>query len=435
LSTRAFQNRLRHRDGSWRVLDWTAVPDEDRMHGIARDITRQREAAEALRQTEEALRQAQKMEAVGQLTGGIAHDFNNLLQGIIGSLDLVRKRIGQGRTEEVGRFLDGAKASAHRAAALTHRLLAFSRRQPLSPRPTDVNALVGSMEDLLRRTLGEGIQLELALTPSPWTTLCDPNQLENAVLNLVINARDAMPGGGRLRIQTGNEEVAAPAGGDLVPGAYVRVSVTDTGTGMPPDVIARAFEPFFTTKPLGQGTGLGLSMIYGFARQSEGSARIESAPGRGTTVSLLLPRHQGAPVPQAAPPREPGEDLRARGDEVVVLVEDEPVVRGLLLEALKELGYRVHEAEDGPSAVRVLEALPRVDLLVTDLGLPGGLGGRQLADIARARRTGLKVLFMTGYAQAAAQASGFLQPGMELVTKPVAIDVLVTRVRRMLEAR
>ncbi|WP_208719586.1 PAS domain S-box protein [Corallococcus sicarius] len=433
VTTLAFQNRYRHRDGSYRVLDWTAVPDEGRIHAVGRDITQEREAAQALHQAEEALRQAQKMEAVGQLTGGIAHDFNNLLQGIIGSLDLVQKRLGQGRTEELGRFITGARSSAHRAASLTHRLLAFSRRQPLDPRPTDVNQLVDSMEDLLRRTLGETIQLELALTPAPWTTLCDPNQLESAVLNLVINARDAMPYGGRLRVETLNVRMDPPVSGDLTPGAYVRLSVTDTGVGMTPDVIARAFEPFFTTKPQGQGTGLGLSMIYGFARQSEGSARIQSEPGRGTTVSLFLPRARGEAGPEAVDSEGPGEEHLARGGEVVVLVEDEPVVRALIQEVLQELGYQVREAEDGPSGLRLLESMPRVDLLVTDIGLPGGITGRQLADVARLRRPALKVLFLTGYAQAAAQASGFLQPGMEMMTKPVAMDALVARVRQMLE--
>ncbi|RYZ41897.1 MAG: PAS domain-containing sensor histidine kinase [Myxococcaceae bacterium] len=433
ITTLAFQNRYRCRDGTWRVLAWTAVPSEGRIHAVGRDITQEREAAQALRQAEEALRQSQKMEAVGQLTGGIAHDFNNLLQGIIGSLDLVHKRISQGRTEEVERFITGAKSSALRAAALTHRLLAFSRRQPLDPRPTDLNQRVSSMEDLLRRTLGESIQLELELTPSPWTTLCDPNQLESAILNLVINARDAMPDGGHLRLGTHNVQVGPPTSGDLTPGAYVRLSVTDTGTGMSPEVIARAFEPFFTTKPQGRGTGLGLSMIYGFARQSEGSARIESTPGRGTTVSLLLPRIQGAPGREPAPAQGLGDEHRAQGGEVVVLVEDEPVVRALILEVLQEWGYQVREAEDGASGLSLLEALGHVDLLVTDIGLPGGMTGRQLAEAARRRRPDLKVLFMTGYAQAAAQATGFLEPGMEMVTKPVAMEVLVSRVRRMLE--
>jgi PAS domain S-box-containing protein len=432
-TTLNFHNSYRHRDGSYRLLDWTAVPSEGRVHAVGRDVTQEREAARALHQAEDALRQSQKMEAVGQLTGGIAHDFNNLLQGIIGSLDLLQRRVSQGRTEELGRFIAGAKASSHRAAALTHRLLAFSRRQPLDPRPTDVNQRVASMEDLLRRTLGEHIQLELDLTPAPWTIRCDPNQLENAVLNLVINARDAMPGGGRLRIETANADIEPSTSGDLTPGAYVRLSVTDTGTGMSPEVISRAFEPFFTTKPQGQGTGLGLSMIYGFARQSEGSARIESEPGRGTTVSLYLPRVEGPASRELPAPPGLGDEHRARGGEVVVLVEDEPVVRSLILEVLREWGYRVHEAEDGPAGLRLLAALPHVDLLVTDLGLPGGLTGQQLAEAARQQRPALKVLFMTGYAQAAAQASGFMLPGMEMVTKPVAMDVLVARVRRMLE--
>jgi PAS domain S-box-containing protein len=277
-TTLAFENRYRAKDGEYRLLDWTAVPDGARIHGVGRDITE-------YRATEEALRQSQKMEAVGQLTGGIAHDFNNLLQGITGSLDIMENRLAQGRTDDLVRWLGGAKASAARAAALTHRLLAFSRRQPLDPRPVRANPLIGSMEDMLRRTLAESVELEFKLAGGLWSTRCDPNQLESAILNLAINARDAMPEGGKLVIETCNANVRSgqPARErDVRPGQYVCICVTDTGVGMSKSTIARAFEPFFTTKPLGQGTGLGLSMIYGFARQSEGYARIYSEEGHGT---------------------------------------------------------------------------------------------------------------------------------------------------------
>ncbi len=417
--------------------------------GVLTDLTQQtlhlRELAEAnarlvaesaeRERVEDALRQSQKMEAVGQLTGGIAHDFNNLLQGITGSLELVQRRLAQGRTAGFDDLIAGAVVSANRAAALTHRLLAFSRRQPLDPKPVRANMLVAGMADLLRRTMGEAIRLELALADDLWPTLCDPNQLESAVLNLVINARDAMPDGGRLRIQTGNERL----GGDgtahalgMDPGQYVCVRVVDTGIGMTPDVVKRAFDPFFTTKPLGQGTGLGLSMIYGFIRQSEGCCKIDSTPGQGTTVRLYLPRHRGeaaeeGPIPRLTAAHE------AEDGEAVLVVEDEPVVRGLVVEVLRDLGYHALEAVDGPSGLEVLLSRRRLDLLVTDIGLPG-LNGRQLADAARERRPDLKVLFMTGYAENAAIANGFLGPGMALITKPFAMEVLAARIHGMIEA-
>ncbi len=386
------------------------------------------------RRLEEQLRQAQKMEAVGQLTGGIAHDFNNLLQGIVGSLDLLQKRIEQGRIAEIGRYATGAMASAKRAAALTHRLLAFSRRQPLDPKPVPVNTLVASMEDLLRRTMGERIEIELVLAGGLWLTLCDQNQLESALLNLAINARDAMPDGGRLTIETGNAHLDlayAAQEQDVRPGQYVCLSVTDSGTGMSPDVVKRAFDPFFTTKPTGQGTGLGLSMIYGFARQSEGYAKIYSEPGQGTTVKLYLPRHRGD-GPVADPLPQLGDEHRADDGEVVLVVEDEAVVRALIVEVLNELGYRALQASDGPSGLDILEREGRIDLLVSDIGLPG-LNGRQIADAARRRRPELKVLFMTGYAENAALASGFLEPGMAMITKPFAMEALATRIREMIE--
>ncbi|OYZ95498.1 MAG: hypothetical protein B7Y08_09045 [Rhodospirillales bacterium 24-66-33] len=388
-----------------------------------------------LRATEEALRQAQKMEAIGQLTGGIAHDFNNLLQGITGSLDLVQRRISQGRLGDLDRFITGAMTSANRAAALTHRLLAFARRQPLDPRPVHINPLVGSMEELLRRTLGERIDLELRLADGLWLTRCDANQLESAILNLAINARDAMPEGGQLVIATHNMEVgeaAAAAHADRAAGDYVCISVTDSGTGMDAETIARAFEPFFTTKPIGQGTGLGLSMIYGFARQSDGYAQIESEPGRGTTVHLCLPRFHGDADDETA--ADAAGPASAETGETVLVVEDEPVVRGLVVEVLADLGYRAIEAVDGPQGLEIVQSAQRIDLLITDVGLPG-LNGRQVADAARALRPELKVLFMTGYAENAALAADSLHAGMTLITKPFTMEALATRVREIIETK
>jgi PAS domain S-box-containing protein len=418
--------RLRTRDGDYRRISRTASPENGLFYAIGRDVTAQREI-------EEQLRQSQKMEAVGQLTGGIAHDFNNLLQGITGSLDIIQRRIAQGRTEDIDRFITGAAASANRAAALTHRLLAFSRRQPLDPRPVRANPLVSSMEDLLRRTLGEQIALQFALSDGLWLTLCDPNQLENAILNLCINARDAMPSGGQLTVETCNADLDGKYVArmrDIRPGQYVCISVSDTGSGMSPEVISRAFDPFFTTKPLGQGTGLGLSMIYGFAHQSEGYVKIYSEIGKGTTVKLYLPRHDGTDEARTDSPAEVVPE--AVSGETVLLVEDDVVVRALIRETLAELGYRAMEAEDGPAGIRILESTERIDLLVTDIGLPG-LNGRQVADRGRELRPGLKVLFMTGYAENAALASGFLDHGMEMITKPFAMDLLARRLRDIVE--
>ena len=430
-TTVKFESRFRHRDGSYRWLSWTGVSDKDRNYAVARDVTAEKAAAERLKATEEALLQSQKMEAVGQLTGGIAHDFNNLLTGIVGSLDLLQTRLDQGRTDNVARYIDAAMTSANRAAALTHRLLAFARRQPLVPKSVDANRLVVSLEDLLRRTIGETIDLEIVASNDLWGTLCDPNQLESALLNLAINARDAMPDGGRLAIATANvrfDSVTAdtPA---LSPGDYVSISVTDTGVGMSPEVAARAFDPFFTTKPIGQGTGLGLSMIYGFARQSNGHVTIDSKLGRGTSVKLYLPRHLGdVAAPHASAVRAP--ELAFTG-ETVLVVEDEPVVRGVILEMLGEQGYRTLEAVDGPSGLRILRTNERIDLLVTDVGLPG-MNGRQVADQARETRPELKILFITGYAESVAISNGFLQPGMEMITKPYDLDHLAQRIRAMI---
>jgi PAS domain S-box-containing protein len=391
------------------------------------------------RRTEEALRQAQKMEAVGQLTGGIAHDFNNLLAGIMGSLELLQRRLNSGRADGVERYCAAAITSAQRASALTQRLLAFARRQPLDPKMVDSNRLVASMEDLLRRTLGPGIALEMVLAGGLWPTMSDPNQLESAILNLAINARDAMPEGGSLTIETGNaflDDAYCRAQADEVrPGQYVQVSVTDTGTGMTPDVIAKAFDPFFTTKPTGQGTGLGLSMVYGFVKQSDGHVRIYSEAGGGTTFKIYLPRFRGrADTADTGPDVSSADEFRAEAGETVLVVDDEPTVRMLVMETLEELGYDAIEANDGSAGLAVLQSDARVDLLVTDVGLPG-LNGRQLADAARVNRPGLKVLFMTGYAHNAAIGQGAaLDPGMEIMTKPFALDDLAKKIRDMIEA-
>jgi PAS domain S-box-containing protein len=430
-TTLRFESRFRHRDGSYRWLSWTGVADQDHIYAVARDVTAEKAAAERLKATEEALLQSQKMEAVGQLTGGIAHDFNNLLTGIVGSLDLLQTRLNQGRTDNVARYINAAMTSANRAAALTHRLLAFARRQPLIPKSVDANQLVVSLEDLLRRTLGETIDLKIVASDDLWCTLCDPNQLESALLNLAINARDAMPDGGKLTLATANAHIDSvtadtPA---LPPGDYICIDVTDTGVGMSAEVAARAFDPFFTTKPIGQGTGLGLSMIYGFARQSNGHATIESKLGRGTSVRLYLPRHHGDIAADHASAVKAAE--HAATGETVMVVEDEPVVRGVILEMLGEQGYRTLEAVDGPSGLKILRSDQRIDLLVTDVGLPG-MNGRQLADQARETRPGLKILFVTGYAESVAISDGFLQPGMEMITKPFDLEHLSQRIRAMI---
>jgi len=444
---------LRAADGTFRPFLTRIVPIRDTAGEIVRwfgtnvDITQQRETeaelerrvaerSAELREAEEKLRQAQKMEAVGQLTGGIAHDFNNLLTGIVGSLELIQKRVGEGRFNDLQRYAAVAMSSANRASALTHRLLAFARRQPLAPKPVDVNKLVASMEDLVRRTVGEAIVLETVLAGGLWPAHCDANQLESALLNLCINARDAMPDGGRLTIETGNahlDHAYAARERDVAPGQYVALSVTDTGTGMTPEVSERAFDPFFTTKPIGQGTGLGLSMLYGFVKQSGGHVRIYSEVGQGTTIKIYLPRDRSGPVEDVAAPRQPA---RAEAGETVLVVEDESPVRMLVVETLEELGYGALEAFDANSAVRILtDPEARIDLLVTDVGLPGGVNGRQLADRARELRPGLKVLFITGYAGNAAVGNGFLEPGMELVSKPFALDALAQKIRSMIGRR
>jgi signal transduction histidine kinase/CheY-like chemotaxis protein/PAS domain-containing protein len=382
---------------------------------------------------EEHLRQAQKMEAVGQLTGGLAHDFNNLLTGISGALEMMQIRISQGRFGDLERYAGAAQGAAKRAAALTHRLLAFSRRQTLDPKPTDVNRLVAGLEELIGRTVGPGISLEVVGAAGLWPALVDPNQLENAILNLCINARDAMPDGGRITIETANKWLDDRGGRErgLQPGQYLSICVTDTGSGMSPEVQERAFDPFFTTKPLGEGTGLGLSMIYGFARQSGGQVRIYSEEGQGTTMCIYLPRFYG----DADEEGEAGGDMPvtpAAQQKVVLVVDDEPTIRMLVLELLDELGHTVLEAGDGAGAMRLLDAGARVDLLITDVGLPGDMNGRQVADAAIARLPDLKVLFITGYAENAVIGNGQLEPNMALITKPFAMEAMTARVQGLL---
>ncbi len=389
-----------------------------------------------LMHAEEALRQSQKMEAVGQLTGGLAHDFNNLLAGITGNLELMQTRIAQGRIRDIDRYLNAAQGASKRAAALTHRLLAFSRRQALDPKPTNLNRLIAGMEELVQRTVGPAITVETVAAGGLWNTLVDPGQLENALLNLCINARDAMPQGGKITVETGNKWLDARAAHerDVPPGKYVSLCVSDNGTGMTPDVIAKAFDPFFTTKPIGVGTGLGLSMIYGFARQSGGQARIYSEVGQGTMVCLYLPHHLGA-AEIAEPSPDLAEAPRAQAGETVLVVDDEPTVRMLVTEVLEDLGYIAIEAADGSAGLKVLQSNVRVDLLVTDVGLPGGLNGRQVADAARVVRPRLKVLFITGYAENAVLSHGHLDPGMHVLTKPFPMEALATRIRELIAER
>ena len=418
-----------------RSYDFTIRPLRDERGAIvaivpeAVDITERKEA-------EEKLRQSQKMEAVGQLTGGLAHDFNNLLTGITGSLELLQTRVTQGRIKDVDRYVTAAQGAAKRAASLTHRLLAFSRRQTLDPRPVNINRLVSGMEELIRRTVGPEIAVEAVASASLWNTLVDPSQLENALLNLCINARDAMPNGGRLTVETGNVwlDERGARDRDLPVGQYVSLCVSDDGFGMASEVVARAFDPFFTTKPIGQGTGLGLSMIYGFVRQSGGQVRIYSEVGKGTAVCLYLPRHLGASDEAEAVADLAGAPRAERGESVLV-VDDEPTVRMLVAEVLGDLGYVALEAVDGAGGLKVLQSDARVDLLVTDVGLPGGMNGRQLADAARVARPELKVLFITGYAENAVISHGHLEPGMHVLTKPFALEALASRIRELIAAK
>jgi PAS domain S-box-containing protein len=431
------------RDASGAIVNWIGTnTDIEHTRAQAAELAdlnatleeQVRERTGELMAAEEALRQSQKMEAVGQLSGGLAHDFNNILAGIAGSLEMISNRIAQGRVGELDRYINGALGASKRAAALTQRLLAFSRRQTLDPRPLNLNALVNGMLDLVTRSVGPHIAVETAGAAGLWTTFVDAGQLENALLNLCINARDAMPDGGQLTIETSNrwmDERAARMRG-LEPGQYVSLCVSDTGTGMAPEVAARAFDPFYTTKPIGQGTGLGLSMVYGFAAQSGGAARIYSEPGKGSMICIYLPRHAGEAAGEDVELLAPVVSPRADGGETVLVVDDEALVRMLAVEQLEELGYAVIEAADGPSALKILNSQQPISLLITDVGLPGGMNGRQVADAARVSRPGLQVLFVTGYAENAVLSHGHLDHGMHVLTKPYQAETFARRVKELI---
>jgi PAS domain S-box-containing protein len=429
------------KDGSrfWANVVIDPIRDESgNLLGFAK-ITRDISDRRALEQAKEQLHQSQKMETVGQLTGGVAHDFNNLLQVIRSNLEALERNPPSPESVDAdrhARWVRSALRGVDRAAALTHRLLAFARQQPLEPKPLDPNKLVGGMSDLLRRTLGETIAIETVLAGGLWRTFADPNQVESAILNLAVNARDAMPEGGQLTIETANtylDEAYAGAHQEVTPGQYVMIAVTDTGTGMSKETVAKAFEPFFTTKDIGKGTGLGLSQVYGFVKQSGGHVKIYSELGEGTTVRIYLPRYMAQEKMQeeaAAASAVPTGTYR----ETILVVEDDEDVRASSVETLRELGYRVLEAPDGAAALSVLEREPAVRLLFTDVGLPGGMNGRQLADEARRRRPALQVLFTTGYARNALVHHGRLDPGVELIVKPFTYAALAAKIRALLEA-
>ncbi|HVK80833.1 MAG TPA: ATP-binding protein, partial [Verrucomicrobiae bacterium] len=412
--------------------------EKRRAQAALRDLaeTLEQRVVEEMRErvrAEEALRQSQKMESIGQLTGGIAHDFNNLLAAIGGSFSLIQRRLADGKPG-VERYISAGQDAVRRAASLTQRLLAFSRRQTLDPKPTDVNRLIAGMEELIRRTVGPDVEVEVVGAAGLWATKVDAPQLESVLLNLCINGRDAMaPDGGRLTIETANKwlDDRGARARDLKPGQYISLCVTDTGTGMTPDVIERAFDPFFTTKPIGQGTGLGLSMVYGFVRQSGGQVRIYSELGKGTTMCLYLPRHADKVEDAPEIAHEAGPE-RGHG-ETVLVIDDEPSLRMMIVDVLEETGYVVLQAGAGAEGLRYLETARKIDLLVTDVGLPGGMNGRQVADAARMRRPDLKVLFITGYAENAVLGNGDLAPGMEIVTKPFVVTDFAAKVRDILD--
>ncbi|MDZ4371130.1 MAG: PAS domain S-box protein [Phenylobacterium sp.] len=432
----AFENRFRGRDGDYRTLSWNATAADGALFCVARDVTAERQRQAELHETQERLRQAQKMETVGQLTGGVAHDFNNLLQVVIGNLETISRGVTDD-SPRLRRATEHAMTGARRAATLTQRLLAFARRQPLSPSAISPNRLVSGMSEILHRTLGETIDVETVLSSSIWRIEVDVNGLENAILNLALNARDAMPDGGKLTIETANTHLDhdyARKNVEVTAGQYVMISVSDTGTGMDDETLQKVFEPFFTTKEVGRGTGLGLSMIYGYVKQSGGHVKIYSEPGHGTTVRIYFPRQLGD-VPEDEQPEShpPPEGSR---EETILVCEDDDDVRTYSVETLRELGYRVLEAHDGASALRLLERQDgRVDLLFTDVVLPGGMTGAKVAEAARRLRPDLKVLFTTGYARNAIVHHGRLDAGVELITKPFSYSDLAARVRDILDSR
>jgi signal transduction histidine kinase/ActR/RegA family two-component response regulator len=420
--------------------DLNALNDTLEQRVAERSRQLEEEVAER-RKVEEAFAQAQKMEVVGQLTGGIAHDFNNLLTVIIGGLDRIGRQLPElpagSATAKIDRAKDMALQGAHRAATLTHRLLAFARRQPLDPKPVDANKLVAGFSEILQRSLGETIELETVLAAGLWRTQVDVNQLENALLNLAVNARDAMPQGGKLTIDTANahidEAYARRAAEMVAPGQYVQLAITDTGTGMDKSTLERVFEPFFTTKAAGLGTGLGLSQVYGFVRQSAGHIKVYSEPGEGTTVKIYLPRHLGVVDAEAEMQARPLEKPSPASDLTILVVEDDPALREYATECLRELGYQVLEAEKGRTALQLLDKFPQIVLLFTDVVLPDGMNGRRLADEAKARKPGLKVLFTTGYTQNAIVHHGRLDVGVQLISKPYTYSDLAAKIQAVLD--
>ena len=441
------------RDGRWEAEAWRVRKDGSRFWAnvvvdavrdqagrligfakITRDISERRLAQQNLEEAHARLAQAQKMEALGQLTGGVAHDFNNMLHVVLGSVGTVKRRL-QSADPDLLRQLDIVQETAQRAATLTRQLLAFARRQPLRPQALDPNKLVAGMSDLLLRTIREEIAIETVLAGGVWRVSADANQLENAILNLAINARDAMPGGGKLTIETANtylDAAYAQEHTEVTAGQYVMIAVTDTGVGMARETIDQAFDPFFTTKEAGAGTGLGLSQVFGFVKQSGGHVKIYSELGEGTTVKIYLPRH--AAETAASPAAEPPAELPARAPaQMVLVVEDDESARNYCIAALRELGYAVQAAPHGAAALRLLDDDPSIALLFTDVGLPGGMNGRQLADEALRRRPGLKILFTTAYARNAIVHQGRLDPGVELLVKPFTYEDLAANIRRMLE--
>ncbi|WP_371736350.1 PAS domain S-box protein [Acidovorax sp. SRB_14] len=429
ITTFRFETRYRCQDGNYRLLVWTAVPEVGFVHAVGRDVTADREAAQALKRTEAALHQAQKMESIGQLTGGVAHDFNNLLQVISGNLQLLGRAVA-GQEKPQG-YVKSALAAVRRAAKLADQLLAFSRRQPLAPTTVNLGRFVTGLEELLRRTLGENIAIETLVAEGLWNSLVDPTQVENALLNLAFNARDAMNGSGRLTIEASNavlDEADVHEHPDLAAGQYVLLAVTDTGSGMAPEVLLKAFEPFFSTKSEGKGTGLGLSMVYGFAKQSGGHVKVLSELGQGTTVKLFLPRSLDDEAPALAAPAQEG----AGGSETILVAEDDEGVRATVVELLQQLGYQVLQARDAASALAIVDSGVPIDLLFTDVVMPGSLRSPELARRARERLPHLAVLFTSGYAQDAIVHGGRLDAGVDLLGKPYTQDALARKIRHVL---